>query len=86
MYALTLRDVPDDLHHWLKEQAAGHHRSLNKQVIVLLDELRRSQTPASPKLAVDDILALGRHCAALPDLDPRSAEEIVGYDENGLPR
>lgn len=25
------------------------------------------------------------HCAALPDLDSRSADEIIGYDENGLP-
>lgn len=25
------------------------------------------------------------HCASLPDLDTRSADEILGYDENGLP-
>jgi hypothetical protein len=25
-------------------------------------------------------------CAALPDLDTRSPEEILGYDEIGLPR
>lgn len=85
MHALTLRDVPEDLHRWLKEQAAGHHRSLNKQVIVLLDELRRNQAPAPARPGVDEILALGRRCAALPDLDLRSADALVGYDENGLP-
>lgn len=24
------------------------------------------------------------HCAALPDFDTRSPDEIVGYDENGM--
>ena len=24
------------------------------------------------------------HCASLPDLDTRSPDEIIGYDENGL--
>jgi antitoxin VapB len=32
------------------------------------------------------LLAIGRRCAALPDLDLRTAEEILGYDEIGLPR
>ena len=32
------------------------------------------------------ILAIGRRRAALPDLDARSADEIPGYDEHGLPR
>jgi antitoxin VapB len=27
---------------------------------------------------------IGQHCAHLPDLDPRSANEIVGYDEGGM--
>ena len=27
---------------------------------------------------------IGTHCAGLPDLDPRSADEIVGYDEHGM--
>jgi len=32
-----------------------------------------------------EILAIGRRCAALPDLDKRSADEILGCDEQGLP-
>jgi antitoxin VapB len=32
------------------------------------------------------LLQIGRRCAALPELDSRSAEEIIGYDEHGLPR
>jgi antitoxin VapB len=30
------------------------------------------------------LMELGRHCAALPDIDARSPEEIVGYDETGM--
>jgi antitoxin VapB len=32
-----------------------------------------------------ELLEIGAHCAALPELDSRSADEIIGYDENGLP-
>lgn len=30
--------------------------------------------------------AIARHCSSLPDLDSRSADEILGYDAHGLPR
>lgn len=30
------------------------------------------------------LLAIGEHCAALPDLDSRSPDDIVGYDETGM--
>jgi hypothetical protein len=29
---------------------------------------------------------IGLRCAALPDLDKRSAEEVFGLDEIGVPR
>lgn len=29
---------------------------------------------------------IARRCAGLPDLDPRTADEIIGYDEHGVPR
>jgi antitoxin VapB len=32
----------------------------------------------------DQLLAIGQHCASLPDLDPRAPDEIVGYDESGM--
>jgi hypothetical protein len=30
-------------------------------------------------------LEIGARCAALPDLDCGSADEVLGYDEHGLP-
>ena len=34
---------------------------------------------------VEDVLAIGRHCAALTVLDERSDDEILGYNEHGVP-
>lgn len=85
MPTLTLRDVPNDLHVWLKQQAQAHHRSLNKEAIAALESLRGQGATLRPKPSVEEILALGRRFAALPVLDGRSDEEIIGYDENGLP-
>jgi hypothetical protein len=35
---------------------------------------------------VEEIMEIGRHCAALPLRDTRSPDEIIGYDEHGLPQ
>jgi antitoxin VapB len=32
-----------------------------------------------------DLLEIGARCAELPDLDTRSADAILGYDDHGLP-
>jgi antitoxin VapB len=32
-----------------------------------------------------DLLRIARQCASLPDLDTRTADEILGYDAEGLP-
>lgn len=34
----------------------------------------------------DDLDAIARHCGSLPVRDRRSADDILGYDDNGLPR
>jgi antitoxin VapB len=33
-----------------------------------------------------ELRAIRERCAGHPVLDPRSADEILGYDEQGLPR
>jgi len=33
----------------------------------------------------NELEAIARHCASLPVRDARSADEILGYDEYGLP-
>ena len=34
----------------------------------------------------DELDVIARHCAALPVLDARAAEDIIGYDDRGVPR
>jgi antitoxin VapB len=46
-------------------------------------EQRKEQTVES---LVEDVMEIGRHCAALTLRDKRRPDEILGYDENGLPR
>lgn len=88
MPTITLRDVPDDLHQRLKQQAKTHHRSVNREVIVLLETLLRKSvdlTAPTSEERLSAMMEISRRCAALPELDPRSVDEIIGYDENGLP-
>lgn len=35
---------------------------------------------------LDDLAAIRLRCAKLPILDLRSPEDIIGYDDHGLPR
>jgi antitoxin VapB len=44
------------------------------------ERLRRGESRG----LADQLLAIGRHCASLPDLDSRAPDEIVGYDEIGM--
>ena len=46
----------------------------------LARELRKGQ---SIENLIEDVIEIGRHCAALPLLDPRRPDEILGYDTNG---
>jgi antitoxin VapB len=34
----------------------------------------------------EELRAIGERCSALPVLDSRTPEEIIGYDERGVPR
>lgn len=47
-----------------------------------LERLRRQRGGRSLARELDDIAL---HCASLPVLDERDADEIIGYDERGLP-
>lgn len=46
---------------------------------------RERRSRGRPQLG-DELLEIASHCAALPVLDARPADEILGYDEHGLPR
>jgi plasmid stability protein len=68
--------VPEQLHEWLKRQAQNHHRSVSKEVIALLESLRKGAHEPARRESAEEILEIGRRCAELPELDSRSADEI----------
>lgn len=70
-----------------QELAASTGESLTEAVVNSLRErLQRERKRVGSLRLRDEIRAIANRCAALPVLDPRSPEEILGYDSNGLPR
>jgi antitoxin VapB len=51
----------------------------------LREQLQRETGRARVSGLGEDLRAISDRCAALPDLDLRSPEEIMGFDEHGLP-
>ena len=81
--ALNIKD--SEAHELARELAEARGTSLTEAVRAALKEaLERTRTPAD--VTVDTLDELSAHCASLPVRDTRTAEDILGYDEAGLPR
>jgi antitoxin VapB len=52
----------------------------------LRERLQRIRRARTKRRLADDLDEIALHCSTLPVRDPRSADEILGYDEHGLPR
>jgi len=51
----------------------------------LREQLRRETGRVSAHRFGDELRAIGKRCAALPDYDTRTPEEVIGFDEHGIP-
>ncbi|HOO51959.1 MAG TPA: type II toxin-antitoxin system VapB family antitoxin [Alphaproteobacteria bacterium] len=61
----------------------GHN--LTATIIEALEEkLERIKGSRKSDTDLADVLAISRRCSALPDLDLRSPDEILGYDGHGV--
>lgn len=49
------------------------------------ERLQRVLRQRTGRRLAAELMEIGQRCAAMPDLDIRSAEDILGYDEHGLP-
>src|SRR5438445_5662798 len=81
--ALSLKDAETD--RLAREVARLTGESLTEAVrTALAERLERERVRrGKPRRRIADRLnEIALHCAALPDLDTRSADEIIGYDEN----
>jgi len=84
MNTLVLRQVPDALYRRLKAVAAAHRRSMNQEATLALEAgLPESPILQRPSLA-ESRRWLEEQVWTLPVLDDRSAEEILGYGDDGL--
>jgi antitoxin VapB len=66
--------------------AAITGESITEATIKALEErlLREQGRVRGPRLR-DELRTIRERCAALPVLDPRSPDEILGYDDIGVP-
>ena len=85
--ALNIKDP--QTHAIARELAQVTGESITQAVhIAILERLRRVRTSRiTPARSLADALdEIALRCAALPDVDTRSPDDIIGYDEHGLPR
>ena len=62
-------------------------QSITNAVLMALREQLRRETGRRPASRLkDELKAVSERCAALPDLDIRTPDEIIGFDEHGIPR
>ena len=53
--------------------------------IALHERLMRLQRQSTSRKLSDELNEIALHCASLPVYDDRSGDDIMGYDERGLP-
>lgn len=68
-----------------KEVSKATGETLTQAVICALEErLIRLRGRKTVKTLYEEIMDISRHCRSLPDLDTRTPDEILGYNENGI--
>jgi antitoxin VapB len=84
--ALSLKDAETD--RLAREVAKLTGESLTEAVRkALAERLEREQRKRGRSKSLAERLdEIALRCAALPDYDTRTPDEIIGYDEHGVPR
>lgn len=82
--ALNIKDPKTE--QMVRELSALTGESITAAVRSAAEErLQRLRRRRSRGDLAEEIMEIARHCASLPVFDDRSADEILGYDEDGLP-
>jgi antitoxin VapB len=76
----------DEADRLARQLAALTGESLTETVVRSLSERLGRQRVSKQRKAGTDLARLAADLSKLPVLDSRTAEELLGYDENGLPR
>lgn len=82
--ALSIKDPEAD--RLARELAARTGETLTEAVVVALRERLAREAGRTRTIPLGEELAtIRRRCAALPVLDTRAGDEVIGYDQHGLP-
>jgi antitoxin VapB len=83
---LSLKDPEAD--ELARRLARRTGETITQAVITALRErlAREQRKDEAVENLVEEVMDIGRHCASLPLLDVRSPDEIIGYDDHGLPQ
>ena len=82
--ALNIRNAETE---WLAETVArltGETKT-RAVTVALRDRLERLRRDRSGRSLAQELKEIAEHCSSLPVLDSRDADQILGYDEIGLP-
>jgi antitoxin VapB len=83
--ALSIKNA--DTEQLARQVAEATGESITEAIQKSLEErMARLQKLRSQHLVREQVDEILRRVDALPVLDPRSPDEIIGYDEKGLPR
>ncbi len=83
---LTIKQVPADLKLYWAQEAKKHDRSMNKEVLrVLEEERRRREAAEAPSKDIDRIMEAARRLQRFAVTDERPIDEIL-YDREGMPK
>lgn len=67
-----------------KEIAVESGENLTQAIIHALEErLQRLRRKGTIKELEQEIMNISKRCSNIPDLDPRTPDEILGYDQTG---
>ncbi|HJP33685.1 MAG: type II toxin-antitoxin system VapB family antitoxin [Candidatus Latescibacteria bacterium] len=81
--SLNIKDPEAD--RLARELAGLMGETITQTVTVSLRERLRREGGRSPLSLKDEIMEISRRCAALPRRTGSAADDIIGYDERGLP-
>ncbi len=83
--SLNIKDAETD--RLARELATATGETITSAVAIAVEErLQRIRGVARAPVLADELLAIGRRCSELPVQDGRPAEEILGYDADGVSR
>jgi antitoxin VapB len=83
--AISLKDPEAD--RLARDVAARTGETLTRAIVVALRErLARLRGRPRRRPLRDELREISRRCASLPTLDDRPADDVMGYDERGMPR